>query len=564
MPLIPYTAPGIYNVKLVNTYTECKDSITKPLVVEANPAVDFTAPATSSCKAPLTVNFSSASPAARTWQWDFGDGSTSSDPNPSHTYTNAGSYTVTLTITNRHGCSNTVTKTDFVKIVPPQLNLVNVPDGNCAPFQYRPQFAVNAIDGVATYAWDFGNGVTSNQANPVISYPNPGEYNVSLTITTRGGCSVGTSMVGAVVVGTPVPASFTTSTIDTCAGSVVRFTNLTTPSDEWLWEFGDGQTSNQENPTHRYSDTGRFVVKLSSFNKKCSTSTTLAIHVQPPVAAFTYRVDCSNMGVVNFVNESKTDPAYGTVEYNWNFGDPSIPPSNLPNPGVIHYPGAGPYRVSLTVKNGSCTNTFTEAIRFISEPADFTISPAISCINEPVTLTPINSDHANIALYSWLLNGTQVASGQNRLLVMRLPSPGVYTLGLRVTDKNGCVTTRSYPNALTIGQARASFRPSSRTACLNKAVTFTDQSTSTGRIQKWTFDFGDGHIQTFTAPPFTHAYTDTGNFVVKLVVTDSQQLYRQLYNPRHYSRNQARYRFQSRLSYSLPWRECYLHRHFSR
>lgn len=515
-----YTAPGTYNVKLVNTYTECKDSITKALVIEDKPVVNFIATGTTSCKAPLTVNFTNASPTATAWQWDFGDGSTSTDPNPSHTYNSYGDYDVTLTITNRNGCTNTTTKTAFVRIVQPLLALVDVPTGGCAPFIYRPKFALTAIDGPATYSWDFGNGITSNAQSPVITYPNTGVYDVSLSITTQGGCTVSTSSAGAVKVGTPIPAKFTTSTVDTCAGSHVKFTNLTRPSDEWLWDFGDGHTSDQENPTHHFTDTGIFTIKLSSYNLKCSTSTSMNIHIQPPVAAFTYKVDCNNMGVVDFVNTSKTNPAYGAVDYTWDFGDPSIPISHSTNPGTMHYPGKGPYTVKLTVKNGTCFNTFTETFSFLSEPADFTVSPTIACALDPVTLTPISSNHANIAEYTWLINGNEVPLGRNRLLITVFP-PGTHTIGLKLTDNNGCITTKVYPNVLTVGQARALFKPVSRTACINKPVVFTDQSTSTFTLRSWTFDFGDGHIQTFTAPPFTHVYSDTGKFVVKLKVLDN-------------------------------------------
>jgi gliding motility-associated-like protein len=68
----------------------------------------------------------------------------------------------------------------------------------------------------------------------------------------------------------------------------------------------------------------------------------------------------------------------------------------------------------------------------------------------------------------------------------------------------------------------ASFTANKISACRNTAITFTDQSTPISTISKWTFDFGDGAVQTFNAPPFTHTYKTTGTFGVKLTVEDQQ------------------------------------------
>lgn len=516
-----FTSPGTFNVKLVNTYSACKDSITKPLVVTGPPAVSFTAPVTGACQAPLTVNFQNTSPDAMAWQWDFGDGSSSTAENPSHTYITEGNFDVTLTITSRNGCTNSLTIPSFVKIREPIISLNNTPAGGCIPFTYTGRTTINSLEPITSYLWDFGNGQTSNRRDPLpVRYTVPGSYTVSLTITTLGGCTTTKTFIDAVKAGTPPVVNFSSSATDECASTAFRFINLSNPSQEWYWNFGDGESSTDENPEHRYTDTGTFAVRLTAYNLRCpAVSAPLLIHVKPPVAAFTADVSCTSMGDVTFTNNSKTNINYGSINWLWDFGDPSIPNSTQRNPGTVHYPGNGPYTITLTVTNGSCTNTFSETIRFTREPADFRINPATACVGRPINLLPINSNPANITSYQWIIPGILDSITQDRNLQIRMAAIGNYTVTLRVTDLNGCVTTSS--NTLRVVNSVPSFRPASRAACKNKPVTFTDLSTSTIGIKSWLFDFGDGNRQTFTAPPFTHIYSDTGKFVARLQITDN-------------------------------------------
>ena len=95
-PTKTYLAGGTYQVKLINDYGNCIDSIKKTVVVNTQPPVNFSANDSTSCKTPFTVQFSDLSPSASTWLWDFGDGATSSSQTPSHTYNSLGLFSVTL------------------------------------------------------------------------------------------------------------------------------------------------------------------------------------------------------------------------------------------------------------------------------------------------------------------------------------------------------------------------------------------------------------------------------------------------------------------------------------
>lgn len=517
-----YSSPGNYNVKLVNTYTACKDSITIPVVITGNPAASFTSPNTVGCQAPLAVDFTSTSPAAVSWNWDFGDGSTSTGPNPQHTYTRLGNFDVTLSVTSRHGCIGSLTQTRFVNIQAPVVQ-VNRPAGGCIPYSLVPTATILAPDGVRNYLWDYGNGITRTGAVPApVTYNTAGTFPLTLTITTNSGCTATGTLTDAVRTGISSNPSFTANPTDVCASGSVQFTNTTAVSDEWLWQFGDGRTSDAENPAHRFADTGSFMVRLIAYNNRCpDTSASQLIHVKPPLADFLATVDCTNPRRITITNQSKTDPAYGSITYLWDFGDPSITnPTNLADPGPLNYPGQGPYTIRLTVTNGTCSHTATKTVRFISDPANFTMSSNAICVNQPVTLTAIPADPALINTYYWFMNGVQVAAGPDKVVNISRPA-GNYTVQLQMIDVTGCLHVSTTNPTLSVTGPRSRFRPSSRIACKNAALSFIDQTVSAAPLRSWTFDFGDGHTQTFTAPPFTHTYTDTGKYVVKLTVTDN-------------------------------------------
>jgi PKD repeat protein len=188
-PVKTFLSGGTYQVKLINNYGNCKDSITKDVTVISSPSIDFSSDDSISCDAPFTVQFTDKSPVASAWFWDFGDGTTSTDQNPIHTYTNPGFYDVSLTITLAGGCSNVITKSQYIKIKPIVASISNAPAGGCAPFTFKPIPSIQSIDSVVSYSWDLGEpGAIYNTQFPTHTYNSTGHYAISLTVTTQSGC----------------------------------------------------------------------------------------------------------------------------------------------------------------------------------------------------------------------------------------------------------------------------------------------------------------------------------------------------------------------------------------
>jgi gliding motility-associated-like protein len=522
-----YTASGDYTVKLYNTFSACKDTVTKKIYVRPGSTIDFTATNTIACKPPLNVTFQDVSLVTNTkWEWDYGDGSTGTGSPVTHAYNAAGTFNVTATFTDASGCQGTLTKPSVVSVEPPKVKINTVPDGGCVPFTYTPTATVTAIDGVKSYLWDFGDGTTSAAPNPTHMYNNTGKYTIKLTVTTNLGCTETAVEVEGVKVGTPPATDFSISATDVCASEAVKFTDLTPKPQpnadwEWEWDFGDGNSSTEQNPSHIYLDTGTFVVKLTAFNNRCpKTSSGQTVHIKPPIAKFVHKITCGSR-LVGFTDLSITDPAYGAITYSWVFGDPASPEgsSNVQNPSFT-FSADKVYPVTLTVTNGSCSSTFTDSVRLIKERADFN-APATLCRNALFHIPSTNSD-PYVTKYEWSINGGPWQT-DDKFFSVTFPVDGQYTIGLVITDINGCTDTTIKNNVIKVVGPTANFTSASAGGCKNASVTFNDNSTSSGvsAINKWTFDFGDGNSKSFTSAPFTHTYPDTGTYVPKLTVQDA-------------------------------------------
>jgi gliding motility-associated-like protein len=518
-----FSVVGQHVVKLVNTYAFCKDSITKTIHVLAPPSVDFTSSTVLACKPPLTVNFSDNSPTtAVAWFWEFGDGGTSTLENPSHVYSSAGQFDVALTITSSFGCTNKLQKNVFVQIVRPVVNISDASDRGCIPFTYSPTPNVQTVDGVASYSWNFGDGPGSIRTGPAPSYTytTPGNYSVTLTITTIGGC-VETSAPKTIRTGTPPVVDFTVNKTAGCASEVFQFTNLAVPSTEWLWDFNDGNTDTAQHPLHKFGDTGKIAVKLSAFNNGCMASITKAdlVTITPPVSRFRDTVmDCNDQFNVTFVNNSILH-ATNSSDFLWDFGDGRT--STDRNPTHL-YNGPGVYDVKLTVTDAAagCTHTFTKLAYLDFQTAQFSASKTSVCVNENINLAA-SGDAASITRYQWRLgNGTFFDGG--RSFDTSFSTPGNHEIALVITNKyGGCTDTVVRTGYITVLGPVADFSPNVTGNCQDQSVTFTDQSSSVANIVRWTWDFGDSTVQSFTAPPFMHTYQDTGKFTIKLTVLDA-------------------------------------------
>lgn len=128
-------------------------------------------------------------------------------------------------------------------------------------------FTDDSTGNITSWAWDFGDGGTSTDQNPSHTYAADGSYTVALTVTGLYGTDTGTKADYVVVSANPPVANFSGTPLTGTPGVVVNFTDeSTTPAGSitsWAWNFGDGETSTEQSPSHTYAAVGTYTVELT-------------------------------------------------------------------------------------------------------------------------------------------------------------------------------------------------------------------------------------------------------------------------------------------------------------
>lgn len=241
---ITVTSSGSYSVAISSGCCTGTDAVY--ILMISAPAASFT-----SSSVGLTASYTDNSNAQlATYSWDFGDGAISSLQNPSHTYALAGTYQVCLTVTNSCG-SNTTCNSVTVVCNPANATFSSNTSVLTANFTDLTPGTPSA------WAWDFGDGNFDNTQNPTHVYVVPGTFNVCLTITDA--CGQDSSCQTVTVCELPT-AAFGVANVTL---GQVDFTDQSTSGTSWAWTFGDGGTSNLQNPQHTYAASGTYQVCLT-------------------------------------------------------------------------------------------------------------------------------------------------------------------------------------------------------------------------------------------------------------------------------------------------------------
>lgn len=239
---------------------------------EGAPVARFTFTPTGG-NAPLTVQFTDTSEGSPSqWQWDFGDGSTSNERNPTHTFLESRSYTVQLTVSNPLGSSSVSQVLSVGETLVADFSF-SVRQG-VAPLMV--EFTDRSSGSPTAWEWDFGDGERSTEQNPIHVYitPRPEGYTVTLRVSKDGQTAAKTG-ADRILVYEKLQADFVADPTSGKSPLTVAFRDTSTGSNiiAWQWDFGDGTTSNQRNPTHTYSANNLYDVTLTVTNSMGETST---------------------------------------------------------------------------------------------------------------------------------------------------------------------------------------------------------------------------------------------------------------------------------------------------
>jgi PKD repeat protein len=283
---------------------------------KATTSANFKASETVFCSIPAKVTFINKSFNGNTYLWDFGDGTTSTETNPVHTYTEKGNYTVTLSVDGGSCGSETITKQKYIKIDESYLCNVIMPNTGtmnkegCAGVFHSPgwpnnypnnshstliihapgatgivltieEFNIEAgagsacnYDYVAFYNGNSTGAPLINGTYYCNTTGNPGTISSTgeyITILFHSDVYMNYSGFKIVFqcLGTPTPpkANFIANITTTCLGFVEFTDKSSNEPDEWLWDFGDGETSTEKNPVHQYIENGDYTVNLTVKNE---------------------------------------------------------------------------------------------------------------------------------------------------------------------------------------------------------------------------------------------------------------------------------------------------------
>ncbi len=286
-PSHAYNSFGHYTVNLTVTSVHgCVDMM--DIIANVNPLPVAAIDVTSVCEE-IPAEFNDGSTVAEGqvtgWNWNFGDGAASSEKNVAHPYSEYGNFLITLDVVTDHGCPD---HTDFnLRIKPnpdPDFTAINDCVGKPTPFSDYSSIPTGSI---VNWHWDFGDGTTEENQNPVHIYPYSGYYDVSLTETSDSGCAYTYTRQQAVNVYAGPNADFTSNAeLADDNYPFVQFYNQTSTTGQFFWSFGDGDSSALFAPNHLYDSVGSYEIQLITIDNNGCVDTTLKLIEIKPTSTF--------------------------------------------------------------------------------------------------------------------------------------------------------------------------------------------------------------------------------------------------------------------------------------
>jgi gliding motility-associated-like protein len=525
-PQVVYPTFGSYTPIIIgtNTITGCADTLVMTDYIQVGHPIEFSMSTTAGCE-DLSVSFTDQSiDAASTVEWDFGDGSpVSNQANPTHVYTNPGCYTVTLTRTV-NGCTAFRQSDTCIEVY--QLPGVNY--GNTAPIgctaPHNVQFFGGSGNPNVIYAWNFGDGNTSDLQNPNHTYMDYGTYQVSLTVTDENGCtsSINTDEILIQTIEARIPVD----TMEGCTPLDITLNSISTsptPITNYEWEVVNNSTappavhiSSAQQPDFTLIDTGYYEIRLIVTNDLgCKDTSVFYEQIavgQPPEMGFTADplISCVETPI-SFIDQG----ASYTNDWLWDFGDGGFGYGQIPE---HEYIDTGYFDVTLFAYHHSCENELTiDSFVYIQPPiAQFTVER--DCESPFVVSIVDNSTAADSIIYDFGIDGVEWDTTSEREPVFVYPATGNYTITMTVfNSETGCqddvtrlVRIRDIQSAFTLNNPLE--------GCVPMVMSFTNNSQD---VETYEWTASGGNFSNAAAANPTLTFNTPGTYSdIQLIVTD--------------------------------------------
>jgi len=391
---ISFNTTGSIPVTVTVESNSCITDYTNSVYIFPEPIAEMTLPSDIECRG-LTIDFGNASQNATSYEWDFGVPGTTTDVStdfePTFTYPGAGTYTITLTASSSAICNSTTTET--VTINEPLLVAFTSQDSMCITGNsFDFDGTVSGPPG-SEFTWNFGPTASIQTSNDIdvfgVSFSDTGPVQVTLTGTFED-CEE--SVTREIYLYREPTIGFALQPGLQCVPFNAQFINLSDAETTayYTWDFGDGTTSNDINPSHLYTSVGNFPVTLTleTVHGCVSTLTLLQsdlVNVRPtPEAAFI--VDPEYTDICNSTIQF-TDQSIGGADWFYFYDDSTANSSGDPSPTYTYLTAGSHNPIQIVTSEFGCKDTATASL-FI-EP--FTLYA-------PNTFTPDGNQFNNVFL----------------------------------------------------------------------------------------------------------------------------------------------------------------------
>ncbi|MBI5217431.1 MAG: PKD domain-containing protein [Bacteroidia bacterium] len=519
--------PIIRTVELIVTNSHfCLDTLIREITIFPPVISYFTATPVYGCN-PLSVNFTNYSTNATDFTWEYGDGGSSGITNPSHIFSNLYPYDTTFTTEliaiSPYGCKD-MSALNIIVYSRIQADFSFEYSSGCSPFVVG---ITNSSTGAATYQWDFGNGNFSTTSAAFFNYTyenftnNPDTNTIRLIVQNAYGCP--DTLARDLIVYPNAVSSFSVTPTENCSPLHAVFTNQSTGASTYMWEFGDGGSSGDQEPAHNYTNLAQhdtaYTVSLYAFSPyNCSDTSSASITVYSHARAF-FAIDnnivCAQRDVLI------TDLSTGASHYFWDFGDGTTSDTsgqefyhhyeNLTGSPVV-------YTITLIVENpASCNDTFMRQVTvYPGVTAAFGASPASGCSPLPVHFT---NQSAGASDYFWSFGDGFTSYNENpvHMFYNLTANDTSFDIMLIAISPYLCSDT-SQITVIIRPAVTASFTVEPSEGCTPFLATI--HNLSSGEVH-CLWDFGDGTTSSSTDSVITHLYNNNTNalFVSELILS---------------------------------------------
>ena len=432
-------------------------------------------------------------------------------------FTNGGIGTVNAIVMDINGCKDTLQTSQKVVQLKSKFHLST--NLGCSPLALQLSDSSESDTTIVSWAWNFGDGTTSNLKNPIKNYSvnNDTYFDVSLRVTDTLGCTHIKRKKNVLLVSQP-NVSFKVNNMEHCLGVPLITSLNNNVQSTYLWNFGDGTSSNLINPIKSYSQSGNYPIEVSTINKYGCKDTLrlqndIVVHSLP---SSSFSVNQGNFNCypagVTFENSHLSS---NTIQWTWDFGEGNRVTTNNYQPVYHNYNLPGNYTVSLITQSQFGCKDSTTANNFIrvnGPTGKIYADKGTECLKKKMKfeLTGLNNTSQ---LFVWDFGDGWVDTLYNSAPVYhKFNQERNYNITVLVSDSSlSCV--KSNQKVVSLLDVKAVIQTPDTVGCMPEELLFINASTQ-AENNLWAV----GKNQNILGDDLLYTFTDTGEFNISLQV----------------------------------------------